>query len=197
MSGAIAFFDFDGTITTKDSFLEFIKYCKGNIAFYTGFASHAPILIAYKLKIVSNQRAKEVMLKHFFGKMQEEKFAEYCSRFSNEVLPGLMRPKALAEIKKMQDAGGEVVIVSASPENWLIPICRHLSAKCIATKLVISEKKITGKINGLNCYGEEKVRRIHEQFELKKYSSVYCYGDTPGDRPMLALGSIRFYKPFR
>ena len=197
MNGTVAFFDFDGTVTTKDSFLEFIKYCKGQNAFYTGFAIHAPILVAYKLKIISNQRAKEIMIRHFFGKMSEDQFSKHCHDFSRDIIPGLMRPKALEEIKKMQDSGGQVVIVSASPENWLMPYCLQLSAKCIATKLVIAEKKITGKIDGLNCYGDEKVRRIQQQFDLSTYSSVYCYGDTPGDKPMLALGTIRFYKPFR
>ena len=54
----IAFFDFDGTITTKDTLLEFIKFSKGNLLFYAGFLLNLHFLVAYKLKIISNQAAK-------------------------------------------------------------------------------------------------------------------------------------------
>ena len=137
------------------------------------------------------------MLAYFFGKMPQEVFAKYCSDFSTEVLPSLIRSKAREEILKLKLAGAEVVVVSASPENWLHLWCQQMSVGCIATKLLVKEEKITGKINGYNCYGDEKVRRIKEEFDLSSFSSVYCYGDTPGDMPMLSLAHIRFYKPFR
>ena len=197
MNRAIAFFDFDGTITTKDSLLEFIRFVKGDTAFYTGFLLHSPILVLYKLQIVSNQFAKEMMLRYFFGKMDAEVFKNHCENFINEKLPSLLRPKALHEIKKLQDSGANVVVVSASPENWLKSWCTATGADCVATKLVIVNNKITGKIEGKNCHGEEKVNRIRSAYHLDDYSSVYAYGDTPGDRRMLSLATIRFYKPFR
>lgn len=197
MNRIIAFFDFDGTITTKDTLLEFIKFVKGDASFYFGFILHSPILVLYKLNIISNQRAKEIMLNYFFGKMKAEKFSTHCEKFISEKLPDLLRDKAMHEIKKMQEAGAEVVIVSASPENWLQSWCLANDVKCIATKLTTHDDRITGRIAGLNCHGKEKVRRINEAFNLADYSSVYAYGDTPGDRYMLAIANYRFYKPFR
>ncbi len=197
MKKVIAFFDFDGTITNKDSLLEFIKYVKGDLAFYLGFLIHSPVLLLYKLKIVSNQRTKEMMLRYFFGRMKAEIFSDYCEKFIIEKLPTLIRPKALHEIKRLSDGGAEVVVVSASPENWLRSWCDANGLKCLATKLVISDNRITGKIDGRNCHGEEKVDRIKSSFNLNDFSSIYAYGDTPGDKPMLSLATIRFYKPFR
>jgi phosphatidylglycerophosphatase C len=193
----IAFFDFDGTITTKDSLLEFIRFVKGDTAFYLGFLLHSPILVLYKLQIVSNQFAKEMMLRYFFGKMDTDVFNKHCENFISEKLPSLLRPKALHEIKKLKDAGANVVVVSASPENWLKTWCIETGTDCVATKLVIVNNKITGKIDGKNCHGEEKVNRIRSAYNLNNYASVYAYGDTPGDRHMLSLATIRFYKPFR
>ena len=70
MSGRkIAFFDFDGTITTKDSLLEIIKFQKGIPAFYTGLFFQLPWLIAFKIKIIPNDAAKQKMLTYFFGGM--------------------------------------------------------------------------------------------------------------------------------
>jgi HAD superfamily hydrolase (TIGR01490 family) len=197
VKNVIAFFDFDGTVTTKDSLLEFIKYSKGSPAFYFGFALHVPILIAYKLNIISNHRAKEIMLKHFFGKMSVQEFKEKCVAFTRDIVPSLIRPKALKEINKLKDAGAEVVIVSASPEYWLNHWCSSLDLEYIATRLDVKEDRITGKIDGRNCHGKEKVRRINEKYDLDTFSSVYCYGDTRGDIYMLSLADYRFYKPFR
>jgi len=193
----IAFFDFDGTITTKDSFLEFIKYLKGNFRFYTGFLLNSPFLVAYKLGIISNQLAKERVMRFFFGNMPVEKFQLACNEFSDKAIPLLIRSKAMLEIKKLQEAGVEVVIVSASAENWLRSWCATQGVSLLATRMVQNKGKITGKLEGLNCHGEEKVRRVHEAYDLSEYTRIYCYGDTKGDKPLLGLATFSFYKPFR
>ena len=193
----IAFFDFDGTITTKDSFLEFIKYQKGIFRYYMGFLLNSPFLVAYKVGIISNQLAKEKVMRFFFGNMQVEKFQLACDEFSDNAIPSLIRQKALQEIKKLQEAGVEVVIISASAENWLIKWCASRGVSLLATRMQQRNGKITGKIEGLNCHGEEKVRRVHEAYDLSEYSKIYCYGDTKGDKPLLGLATFSFYKPFR
>lgn len=197
MKRRIAFFDFDGTITTKDTLLEIIKYQKGNLLFYIGFLVNAPFLIAYKLKIISNRTAKQQVLKFFFNKTQLILFQKKCDDFATEKLPALIRPKALIEIKKLQELNAEVVIVSASAANWLQQWANEIDAKLICTHLVIKNEKLTGNIEGENCHGEEKVKRIKAEYDLAQYDEIYCYGDTSGDKTMLAIGTHSFYKPFR
>lgn len=194
---SIAFFDFDGTITTKDTLLEMFRFHAGTFRFNLGFLLNSPILIAYKLGIISNYRAKERMLRYFFWKMPVERFESICSAFAETVVPGFIRPKALKEIQKLQQAGVEVVIVSASAENWLIAWCKAQQVKLIATKLQVIDQRITGRIEGINCFGPQKVTRIQAEYNLLEYQHIYCYGDTSGDQPMLALGTIKFYQPFR
>jgi len=197
----IAFFDFDGTITQKDTLLEFIKFSKGTPAFYFGFLLNSPWLIAYKLKVISNQRAKEAVLRYFFGKMPLTAFEETCTRFAQECLPGLIRKKAAEEITLLKEKDFHIVIVSASPHHWISPWADSISATLIATRLATTSRngqaRLTGKIEGKNCHGEEKVTRIREKFDLPAYRSIYTYGDTPGDKPMLRLGHHSFMKPFR
>lgn len=197
MKQRIAFFDFDGTITTKDTLLEFIKYSKGPFRFYLGFLLTSPWLVAYKLKIISNQKAKEKVLGYFFRNSPLPAFQTLCDRFAAEMVPGLVRPKALREITRLQEAGASVVIVSASPENWIRGWTDLTGASLLATRLEIREERLTGRIQGNNCYGEEKPRRIKEAYSLSDYQEVYTYGDTSGDRPMLRLGTASFFKPFR
>jgi HAD superfamily phosphoserine phosphatase-like hydrolase len=97
----------------------------------------------------------------------------------------------------MMEKQVEIVIVSASPDNWLKAWCKQFGAALISTKLEVRDRKLTGKIDGKNCRGEEKVRRIRMQYDLSNYDEVYAYGDTKGDKPMLALATFAFYQPFR
>src|SRR4051812_42040221 len=99
---AIAFFDFDGTITTKDTLLEFIKFTKGNSRFLTGFLLNSPYLLAYKLNLIPNQTAKEKVMEYFFKGTSLAEFQKQCDAFAMEVVPKLIRPKALAELKQLQ-----------------------------------------------------------------------------------------------
>jgi phosphatidylglycerophosphatase C len=201
MSRPIAFFDFDGTVTTKDTLLEFIKFSRGTIPFYIGFALNSPWLIAYRLKLISNQKAKERILTWFFHNMPQEAFQQSCDEFAQTRIPALIRPKALHEIRQLQEKGFSVVIVSASPENWLQKWTTGLEVDLIATKLETKQLndsiRLSGKIQGINCHGQEKVRRIKETYDLSDFDNIHAYGDTSGDKPMLALAAHPFFKPFR
>ncbi len=196
MKKGIAFFDFDGTITTKDTLLEFIKFSKGSKRFYLGFLYNAFYLLAYKLKLISNQTAKEKVLQFFFKNTPVHVFNDQCKLFSTQVLPKLIRPKALKELQKLKDENFIVVIVSASPQNWIQPWSSAMEVELIASQLEIQDDKITGRILGKNCHGPEKVRRIMEKYVVEDYDEIYAYGDTSGDLPMLKLATQPFYKPF-
>lgn len=193
----IAFFDFDGTITTKDTLLEFIKYTKGTAAFLTGFLLNSPYLVAYKLNIISNQRAKEKIISYYFKDTPFAQFQAWCDAFAMDVVPKLIRPKAAAELQKLQQAGTTIVIVSASFGNWIQKWAASNNLHLIATKPEVRDGKLTGRIEGKNCHGTEKVRRILEAFVLHDYNEVHAYGDTSGDKPMLDLATHAHYKPFR
>ncbi|MEJ7769036.1 MAG: HAD-IB family hydrolase [Chitinophagaceae bacterium] len=197
MKRRIAFFDFDGTITTKDTLLEFIKFCKGTYHFYWGFILYSPFLVAYKLKIIPNYVAKQKVLEFFFKGQSIESFQALCDSFAEEVIPGLIRPKAMQEIERMKKSDTTVVIVSASAENWIRRWAEKNELELLGTKLATAGGKITGGIEGNNCYGDEKVCRVKERFILTAYDEIYCYGDSAGDKAMLALGNFAFYKPFR
>ncbi len=197
MSQRIAFFDFDGTITTKDTLLEFIKFYKGTGYFYLGFILYSPFLVAYKLKIIPNYVAKQKVLQFFFKGEDFNTFQATCDKFSDMILPSLLRPKALKEIEKLKVAGATIVIVSASAENWINKWAVDNNLLLMGTKLTVANNKISGTLDGKNCYGDEKVCRIEQAYNLSSFDEIYCYGDSSGDKPMLQLATHAFYKPFR
>ena len=193
----IAFFDFDGTITTKDTFLEFIRFTKGLLPFCTGFLVNAPWIAAYQLGLVAPQVAKEKVLRFFFRNTPAAVFESYCDNFARKRLPALVRPRALQEILRLKREGTQVVIVSASPENWITKWTSTIGVRLIASRLEVKDGLITGKLTGKNCRDEEKVARIKEQYTLTDYEEIYAYGDTRGDLPMLKMATKPYYKPFR
>jgi HAD superfamily hydrolase (TIGR01490 family) len=132
----------------------------------------------------------------FFRKTPLSLFDQQCREFADQVIPALLRPKAMTEISQLQQQGIPVVIVSASPENWIRPWAASMQLELIATRLQITGNELTGKIEGRNCYGKEKVRRIEQLYSLSDFTDTYAYGDSSGDRPMLAVAKIAFYKPF-
>lgn len=192
----LVLFDFDGTITTRDTFIEFIRFYHGTFKFASGFGLMLPVLVLYKLKVIPNWKAKEIVLTWFFKGQDVERFNKICREFSTVVLPRLIRPGALAEIKTYGN-DSEIVVVSASAENWVLPWCRENNLSVIATQLESHQGKMTGKIKGRNCFGKEKAVRIREKYLLTDFDEIVAYGDSSGDKEMLALASKHFYKPFR
>jgi phosphatidylglycerophosphatase C len=197
MKERIAFFDFDGTITTRDTMLEFIKYYSGSLKFYAGFLITSPLIVAYKIGLIKKIIAKEKFLGFFFKGESLSQFESRCKAFSKEVLPSLIRPKAFKEIQQLKSAGVKVVIVSASAENWIRDWATENGVELMGTRLAVKDDKISGSFHGENCYGNEKVCRIKERYDLSNYNEIFCYGDTSGDKPMLQLATHSFYKPFR
>jgi HAD superfamily hydrolase (TIGR01490 family) len=197
MKKEIAFFDFDGTITSKDTMLVFLHYLSGNLRYTLNMLLLSPVFAALKTGLLSNHRAKEIMLSRFIGGMKETELIQHCQHFSQHILPAIIRPGALQCIQEHQRNQTELVVVSAAPEYWVREWCAAHNISLIATQLQVANGTITGKIKGRNCHGEEKVKRILSNYSLDQYTAIHAYGDTPGDKPMLALATHAHYKPFR
>ena len=197
MTTRIAVFDFDGTLTRKDSLLVFIRYTRGSFRFITGFIFLSPWLLAMKAGLISNQKGKEIVLQYFFGGMPQPFFDDWCRKFAETQIPALIRPGALEEIQRLRQENVAVVVVSASPENWLQHWTRPNGLLLIGTLLQVSDGRMTGRIEGKNCHGTEKVRRIREKYPAEHTEIIAAYGDTKGDLPMLEMAQKRHWKPFR
>lgn len=197
MLDKISLFDFDGTITTDDSLIKFIRFVVGDIKTAWGMLLLSPILITYKLKLVPNYKAKQLVISYFFKGMREKQFLKDAEDYSLNHIDKILRPKAMEKIAWHLEQHHKVVVVSASIECWLKPWCDKNSLDVIATKIEIKDGMVTGKFLSLNCSGLEKANRVKEAYNLSDYDYIYAYGDTRGDKELLALANESFYKPFR
>jgi len=190
----LVFMDFDGTITKKDTFFAFIRFHKSHFPFYLGIFLLLPILIGYKLKLIPNWRAKELLFSYYFKGVNENELNIAGGNFTSEILPKLIRNEAKEAIKTHKENRDEIIIVTASFPIWIKPWCDKYGLDLIATQYQLANGKLTGLIKGKNCYGKEKVKRIKQKFDLTKVNKIYAYGDSKADLEMLNIANIKFLK---
>ncbi len=193
----LALFDFDGTISKNDSFIAFLKFARGNFVFAIKMLLLSPILILYKIGIVSNTTTKQLVFNSFFKNFPITKFEETAELFTNKILKNIIRHKMINRINWHKKNGHKVVVVTANFEYILKPWCAENNLTLIATKLKVKQGILTGQLDGLNCYGKEKARRITKEFDLSTYEYIYAYGDSKGDIDMLQLADEYYYREMK
>ncbi len=189
-------FDFDGTLTTKDSFLAFLRWRSGLIGYGFGMVSLLPAAVNY-LFHRDRGRLKATAARQFLAGVKKEDLERDAAAYASEVNWSIFRPDALRTWRYWRGKGARVVIVTASPETTVAPFARSLGAhKLIGTVLEFdSNDRVTGTFVTANCRGPEKVRRLREIFG-EDIELAAAYGDTPGDREMLTLANERGYRVF-
>lgn len=192
----IAFFDFDGTITTKDSLEDFICFAVGKPKYYLGLLAQSPMLVAYKLKLLANHKAKAKLMAHYFKGWSEQEFTQIAEDYCEKALHKIIKKDALERLQWHQQQGDKVVLVSASMRHWLGPWAHKQGIDLLCTELEVENGQLTGAFATNNCYGPEKARRIHSAYQLDGYEKIYAYGDSSGDKEMLALAHEQFYCHF-
>jgi len=194
----IAIFDFDGTLTDRDSFFPFLKMVVGSSRFWWGLFILSPILVGYALRLVPNWRAKETVLAYFLSGLSEEQLQQLGQRFAAQKISKLLRPEALQRLGWHQEQGHQIVLVSASLEAYLLPWAQAMGFdQVIGTQLEVRSGLLTGRILQKNCYGREKVTRLRALLgDLSGYC-LYAYGDSRGDRELLACVNYPYYRTFQ
>ena len=187
-------FDFDGTLTTKDTLLEFIRYAKGTLAFAFGFLRYTHLLVLMKLGLYPNWKAKQKVFAHFFKDMTIDDFDAICQKFAASSRH-LLRPKGIEAINQALNEGSEVLIISASIDNWVQPFFPEV--KVLGTQIEVKDGKLTGRFLTKNCYGEEKVNRLKALYPNRQDYHLTAFGDSNGDKELLAYADESYYKPFR
>ena len=187
-------FDFDGTLTTKDTLIEFIRYAKGSMALGLGFLRYAHLLVMMKFGLYPNYKAKQKVFEHFFKDTTLDDFNALCKAFAASS-KHLLRPAGIKAIQQAQNEDSEVLIVSASIDNWVQPFFPPV--KVLGTQIEVIDGKLTGRFMTKNCYGQEKVNRILSLYPNRQDYHLTAYGDSRGDKEMLAFANESHFKPFR
>ncbi|NLM16578.1 MAG: HAD-IB family hydrolase [Candidatus Riflebacteria bacterium] len=185
----LALFDFDGTITRKDSFAEFLRFSFGDIQTAKKVIYYAHHFLAFYLKLIDNSMLKEKTVKEFFKNMPESIAEQLAKDFAQAPLNSLVKPEMLNILCDYKANGYRVILVSASPELYLKHWTKEHEIELLATKLETKNGYLTGNFASPNCFGPEKVRRLSEILNFSDFSEIHVYGDSRGDREMLAMAT--------
>lgn len=194
----ICAFDFDGTLTRGDTFLPFLYSLYGRRRVWSALVRFLPKLALMKLRLYPNGKAKEEVFKYFCTDMSEMEFEWFGERFVNKCRH-LIRPKGMEAVRRAVESGATVLVVTASIDLYVKLFFREFGSKVtvIGTRVEFGCDGATGRFDGGNCYGPEKARRILELFPDRQSYRLTAYGDSRGDREMLAMADEAHYKPFR
>ena len=170
-------YDFDGTIYDGDSTFDFIKFLmKKDKSIILHIPKMAVYLIKYKMKLINKETMKECFFE-IFNKFEniDDLVNEFWTANQNKL------KKFFTEKKTHKND----IIASASPKFLLEPIAKYYEVKTLFASPV--DKK-TGKYNGINCHGVEKVRLINNKYKNYIIEEMYS-DDANADGPLLEIAN--------
>jgi phosphatidylglycerophosphatase C len=184
----LAVFDFDGTLTRRDTLVPFLIAACGRRRVWTAMFRHGFVVARAIVGLGGEGAAKQALFSRLLqGRTVSSLEQDVIPGFATRLLEVGMRPEMLERVKWHRSEGHRLIVVSASPELYVRPIASELGfATVIATRLDVDGAGcITGRLVGANVKGPEKVRRLHE--EVGDVPVGWAYGNSRGDRELLAL----------
>jgi phosphatidylglycerophosphatase C len=192
----IVAFDFDGTLTTRDSFTAFLRWRTPPTRWILGGLRLVPAALSY-IGHRDRGRIKAAAVREFLRGVTRERLESDARRFAELHSRSLLRPDAVMAWKRWREERVRLVIVTASPDIVVAPFARGLGADdVIGTRLAFdAQGKATGAFASPNCRGPQKVARLTQAYgadlELRA-----AYGDTDGDTEMLAAAQEPYFRVF-
>ena len=186
----VAAFDFDGTLTTGGSVFDFLTAVAGRTAVARASAALAPRMAHAALAGGEvADRTKEELFTRVLAGVDAEHLDRVGTAFAADHLTGRVRPEVRRRLDWHRGRGDRVVVVSASPDAYIRVAAERLAAHgAIATLLEVDDSgRLTGRYDGGNCRGEEKIRRLRLWMadEGLEGAHLWAYGNSRGDLRML------------
>jgi phosphatidylglycerophosphatase C len=192
----VAAFDFDGTLTRRETLLPFLRFMFGDAGVIRYALTLAPTLAGYGLALLDNAVAKERVFVKCFAGMPMEELRHQGERFAAYVLPGLLSDKSMQRFVWHKQQGHRCVVISASLDVYVRPWALGAGFDlAIATRLETGQNgRTTGRIMGQNCFGMEKVNRLRALLGEKDDYILYAYGDSRGDKELLSYADHAYFR---
>ncbi|MDM1273898.1 HAD-IB family phosphatase [Acinetobacter indicus] len=187
----LALFDFDGTLYEYDSFTGFIFYSLSKRHILKRGLITLPWIMAYYLKLYPAHRMRPKLYASMFKESNAEEILQLAQEYAATLITKL-DPALFNQLKQHQQLDHNVVLVSASVDLYLKPVCRYLNIDLICSEVEIKAGKMTGFYQTSDCSNEQKKIRILEKYNLENYAEIYAYGNSDEDEEMLSLATSSY-----
>lgn len=185
----VAAFDFDGTLSRRDTLLPFLALAHGRRRTAQVLAEETGRHLIRRGR-AGRDHLKARVLGRLFAGDDPARVAELGRRYA-ATLPARLRPQMLDQVAWHRRHDHEMVIVSASLLAYLEPLGAELGFHhVIGVGLAIGDDgRLSGEITGLNVRGSEKAARLRAWFAEHDATELWAYGDSHGDRELLAMAT--------
>lgn len=192
----IAAFDFDGTITYRDTLLSFLLFLFGPFTTYMKLLPELPWILGFLLKKVERQTAKEHVLTRFFKGKNKADLQKRGDTFAHDHLHAHLRPQALQRLHWHKKQGHRCILISASIDLYIEPWAKMMGFdSAICSRLEYDAHNVaTGRLIGANCWGQEKLDRLTALVGPRDNYILYAYGDSRGDKELLESADYPYYR---
>ena len=190
----LALFDFDGTITTRGMFPDFVRLAVPRRRLVLGKVLLAPLIAGYKLGLVSGSVVRAAIVRFGFSGLRLAVVETHGLHFAQSAIAPVLRPEALERINWHKSQGDTIVVVSGALDVYLRHWCNANQLALVCSSLEHRHGVLTGRYQGPQCVLDEKARRVREAYDLSSYSCIYAYGDTREDLGLLSLAHERYYR---
>ena len=201
LPAAIAAFDFDGTLTRRDTLLPFLARGLGWPRFLLALLQCSPWLAGYAVRLVRNDVAKARLMRATLSGRSLAEIDGWTTRWLAEDFAGQLQDWTVERLAWHRQAGHCCVLVSASPDLYLQRVARQLGFDgLVCTEMEVQGACLTGRMRTPNCHGEQKVLRLQAWLSARfggqsaQAMTLYAYGDTAGDKPLLRLARHAWYR---
>ena len=187
----LALFDFDGTLYPKDSFTGFMFYTLSKRHIVKKGLKTLPWIQAYYLKLYPAHAMRPRLFQRMFKDISANFLQNLAQEYAQQLIQNLDQ-ELLQQLRLHQQNGDRVVLVSASVDLYLVPICKALNIELICTMTEIKDGLLTGYYSSEDCSCEQKKLRILQKYNLADYGFVYAYGNSEEDLDMLSLADFAY-----
>ena len=195
MNRKLYLFDFDGTLTKKDTLFDFLKFSFSE-TYKSNYLLFLPLFFCAKLKLIDGGKVKEKFIAKFMKGLSSSEIDLLAQNYFDDNYSTLIHPKADDYIKSINNYHDKF-IVSASIDFWIKPFAEYYGMGLISTQALFDEKNVfTGRFASKNCNHQEKKNRIEKEIDLTFYDEILAFGDTKGDEAMFSLSTKSYYKEF-
>lgn len=195
MNRNLYLFDFDGTLTCKDTLFDFLKFSFPKVYFFN-YLIFIPLFVVSKLKIIDAGFVKEMFISKFLKGKSYVEINQLAQNYFEQNHQELIYSKADEYIKSLSNYNDKF-IVSASVDFWIQPFADYYEMGLICTKAKYDEQGFfTGKFASPNCNYQEKKNRIEKEIDLSLYDQIIAFGDTKGDEAMFSIATKSNFRCF-
>ena len=187
----VAVFDLDGTVTRHDTYVDFLLYClrRKPLRLLT-LPALASYLLVHKAGFKSNHWLKARYLEAVVGGITRTELEDICNEFVARTLVKNIKQPALDELSRLREEGYILVLATASFGFYVRSLATELEFdEVLCTEAMFDDgDKLTGKLDGENCIGSEKARRIGMLSSQRGWADIELgYSDSKVDLPMLEM----------